>query len=302
MADESHALVEAERVDPGAQRCEAASITARDHELDIGVLAQPVERLDERERVLAGLQRADEQHERTLESERGAGLGGGPEIGPEARRDAVRDRDDALGREAVAIEQIAPRELGHRDDAVGAAHRARHESAEQHAITQREELGSPREAQVVHRHDGRERKPRRDEVLRVQQRRARAAGEARKRKGDAPVRGRDRERQPANRLRDVVGHRGGVAEACRERDVRSREGQLAQEVDRVRLIARPCPADGVRVDEHELPRAHGASSRHTSTSDLAAASQVSARRGAGRSPSSAVRSASAIDSTEPGSQ
>ena len=220
---------------------------------------------------------------------------------PEARADAVRDGDHLARIEPVAVDHVGARELRHGDHARCAAQRAGHE-AEERAIAPREQLRRARVRDVVHRHDGRAGQSRRAEVVQVRQGRRFATRERRERERDAPVRTRDVERQAPDGGRHVRGQVGRVAQRGGERELRRSRGQLAQQVDGVRLVTGASAPDRVAVDQDERIRAHCKSSRQSPTTDEATSSQLAPRLGVGRGCVSASRMPSAISSGEDGSK
>ena len=99
-----------------------------------------------------------------------------------------------------------------------------------------------------------------------------------------------------------MGREAGIAQRAREREPGRRRRQLAQEVDRVALVAGAAAPDGVTVDQNERLAAHGRSSRQSATTEAAASSQLVPRRGVGRGCVSDCRMPSEIASGLEGSK
>ena len=177
--------------------------------------------------------------------------------GTERRVDTVRRHDDPIGIEAVQVDEVVLRPLRDRQYAGGAAHRVGDDETKDRAVAQAHHGRVALEREIVDGHDRRARARDRERVLEVRERGAEPAERA----WDGPEhprllhpRGHVHGLDPG---RDEVGTTGQRGEA---KLVTGEGRQVSQQVLDVRLVARPLPAEHVRVDDDER-RAHAAASR-----------------------------------------
>ncbi len=196
------------------------------------------------QRVLAGLDRASEQHVVTAHASRDErGIGG-------EQRDG-----DLLRRQRVELDEVVLRPLRDRQHAPRTARRARHDEPKDRRLAATHEPRVALEREVLDSEHGRARQGERQRVHEVRERRTKPAQEERHTHGHTQLLDARRQRDRLDTRRHELGapRDRGKAQAAAGR------GQRAEQVLDVRLVARALPAEHVGVDDDER-LAHAAAS------------------------------------------